>query len=53
MTDKKRSKQIDDIFKDSDKMIKIIQAGVDRALLQHKLMGNPICVWQDGRAVWI
>ena len=53
MTDKKRSKQIADIFKDSDKMTKIIQAGVNRALLQHKLMGNPICIWQDGRVVWI
>ena len=53
MTDKKRSKQIFDILNDSDKMTKIIQAGVNRALLQHKRMGNPICEWRDGRVVWI
>ncbi len=22
-------------------------------LLFHKRMGNPICVWRDGRVVWI
>ncbi len=23
------------------------------ALLFHKRMGNPICIWRDGRVVWI
>lgn len=53
MIDNSRSKQIDDIFNDSDKMTKIIQAGVNHALLQHKRMGNPICEWRDGHVVWI
>ena len=53
MNDNSRSKQIADILNDSDKMTKIIQAGVNHALLQHKRMGNPICEWRDGRVVWI
>ena len=53
MSDSLRSKKIDDILSDSDKMTKIIQAGVNRALLQHKRMGNPICEWRNGRVVWI
>lgn len=53
MTDNTRSKQIADILNDSDKMTKIIRAGVNTALLQHKRMGNPICEWRDGRVVWI
>lgn len=53
MTDNSRSKQIADIFNDSNKMSKIMQSGVNQALLQHKRMGNPICVWRDGKVVWI
>jgi hypothetical protein len=26
---------------------------VRQALLVHKRMGNPICVWRHGRVVWI
>lgn len=26
---------------------------VREALLVHKRMGNPICVWREGRVVWI
>lgn len=53
MTSNSRAKQIDDILNDSGRMTKIIQAGVNRALLQHKRMGNPICEWRDGHVVWI
>lgn len=44
MTHNTRSQQIADILNDSDKMTKIIQTGVNHALLQHKRMGNPIWV---------
>jgi len=53
MTNNSRSKKIADILNDSDKMTKIIQAGVNHALIQHKRMGNPICEWRNGKVVWI
>ena len=53
MTNNTRSKQIADILNDSDKMTKIIQTGVNHALLQHKRMGNPICECRNGKVVWI
>ncbi len=53
MTTKTRYKQIDDILNDSEKMTKIIQAGVNRALLHHKRIGNPVCEWRNGHVVWI
>ena len=53
MNNNARSQQIADILNDSDKMTKIIQTGVNHALLQHKRMGNPICEWRDGHVVWI
>lgn len=30
---------------------KILQRGVDQALLMHKLLGNPIATWKDGKVV--
>ena len=53
MSNNLRSQKIADILNDSEKMIKIIQSGVNQALLQHKRMGNPICIWQNGKVVWI
>jgi hypothetical protein len=26
---------------------------VRQALLRHKLLGNPVCTWQDGQVVWV
>lgn len=30
-----------------------IQAGITESLRKHRLLGNPICVWRDGKVVWI
>lgn len=30
-----------------------LRRAVRAALLEHKRAGNPICVWEDGRVVWI
>ena len=27
--------------------------GIRQALLRRKQLGNPICVWQDNKVVWI
>lgn len=44
---------ISKILRDPDKVTKSIQAGIQDALLKHKQMGNPICVWRDNKVVWI
>jgi hypothetical protein len=30
-----------------------VKLAVRDALIQHKRTGNPICVWRDGKVVWI
>lgn len=32
---------------------KIIQIGINQALLKHKQAGNPICTSKEGKVVWI
>jgi hypothetical protein len=54
---KNKKNRMDDeitrIFNDPDVVTHAIQAGIYAALLRHKQMGNPICVWRDGKVVWI
>ena len=45
--------EISRIFNDADVVTKAIQAGINAALLKHKQLGNPICVWREGKVVWI
>ena len=49
----KNDDHIAKILSDPDKVTKILQAGIQDALLKHKLLGNPICVWRDNKIVWI
>jgi len=30
-----------------------IQKGVREALREHALLGYPVCVWRDGKVVWL
>lgn len=32
---------------------KIIQSGIDEALIKHRQSGNPICEWRNDKIVWI
>jgi len=32
---------------------KALKRAVKEALLDHKLAGNPIAIWKNGRVVWI
>jgi len=32
---------------------KILRRAVVQAVLEHKRLGNPIAVWQDGEVVWL
>jgi hypothetical protein len=34
-------------------MLAALRRGAQAALRQHKLLGYPIAVWQDGKVVWI
>jgi hypothetical protein len=48
-TDIKLTKRL---FIDHGKRIeKVLQRGVNHALLIHKRLGNPIATWKDGRVV--
>jgi hypothetical protein len=38
---------------DQGRVLRALQRGVRRALRQHRLAGNPVAVWRDGRVMWI
>lgn len=45
--------EISKIFNDEHTVTNAIQAGINAALLKHKQLGQPICVWREGKVVWI
>ena len=45
--------EITEILTDSVRITKMIQLGINAALLKHKQMGNPVCAWRDNKIVWI
>lgn len=49
----KTDDEITKIFNDPYAVRKAIQTGINAALLKHKQLGKPICVWRDGNVVWI
>ena len=53
MKPQKNNDRISLIMNDSDKVMAIIQSGINAALLRHKQAGNPVCESRDGRVVWI
>ncbi len=46
-------KSIEDLFDESTPMEDALKRAVQKALLRHKKLGNPIAVWEDSRVVWI
>lgn len=42
-----------DIDDHGQALLRAARLSVQAALWRHKQLGNPICVWQDGRVVWI
>ena len=54
---KKDKNVVDDniskILNNPAKVTKIIQKGINAALLKHKQAGNPIYEWRDNKVVWI
>lgn len=45
--------EISKIFNDADAVKAAIQTGINAALLRHKQLGKPICVWRNDKVVWI
>lgn len=41
------------LFDNAEKIEKILEFAVRQAVISHKLAGNPIAVWKDGKAVLI
>lgn len=48
-----QKKTIAELFADNALIDKALGKAVREALLRHKQAGNPICVWRDGKVVWI
>ncbi len=44
---------ISKLLGDSQRLDAVLRKAVHQALRQHKLAGNPIVVWHDGKVVWI
>ena len=44
---------ISNILNNPAKVTKIIQSGINAALLKHKQAGNQVCEWRDNKVVWI
>ncbi len=38
---------------DLPRILRAMAEAVREALLQHKRLGNPVAVWQEGRVVWL
>lgn len=53
MTQSHSNDKVSEILNNNQAVTKAIQAGITDSLRKHKLLGNPICVWRDGKVVWI
>ena len=38
---------------DEGAVLKALEAGSKEAVRIHKLLGNPVATWRDGKVVWI
>lgn len=50
---KQAEQTIGEIFADGRLVDEALKRAVREAILRHKLAGNPIVVWEDGKTVWI
>jgi len=46
-------KDIDAIFAEGTLIDKAIKKAINRAVWEHKQLGNPVAAWKDGKVVWI
>ena len=48
-----KSDRISRILNNNKEITEAIQTGINESLRKHKLLGYPVCVWRDGKVVWI
>ena len=53
MKPQKNEDKISQIMNDSEMVRKIIQSGINDALLKHKQAGNPVCGLKNGEVFWV
>ena len=41
------------VFEDDEKISQSMGRAVQNALRMHKLLGQPIVIWRDGKVVWV
>jgi hypothetical protein len=41
------------IFREGTAIDRAVEESVREAVRRHKLLGNPIIVWRDGKVVWV
>ena len=46
-------KTVSERFADINLITDALRRAVGQAFLRHKKLGHPICVWRDGKVVWI
>jgi hypothetical protein len=46
-------KDINAIFQEGTEIDRALKRAVREAVRRHKLLGNPIAVWQDNQVVWL
>ena len=49
----KNDKDIGQLFKEGKPIDTALAQAVAEAVRQHKLMGQPMAVWKDGKTVWV
>lgn len=47
------NKSSGDVFWDVEKVTAALRRAVREALERHRRLGNPVCVWRDGKVVWL
>lgn len=47
------NQKIAEIFAEGNSIDKALNNAVQKAVWQHKILGNSIAVWRDGKVVWI
>lgn len=50
---KMQEDKITEFFQNPMNVTRALQLGIKDALRKHKQAGNPVCIWKDGKVVWI
>jgi uncharacterized membrane protein YbaN (DUF454 family) len=50
---RKSPDKISAVIANKRKLINALRKAVRETLLKHKLLGKPVAVWKNGRAVWV